>query len=192
MQKIGCIVLLFLLLLPQISLANSSAIRSVQAEFSQEKRMKILVKPLRSNGTFAFQAPGSLRWEYLQPLHSLLLMDAGRVSKWVEIEGTLRRENGVGLDAMQIVLQDIGNWLDGRFTDNPQFAVERPDSQRVVLRPKSEGMRSVIERIELLMGEEVGVVEEVAIYESAETSTHLYFHHIQLNQEIPEKRFVKP
>ena len=92
---------------------------------------------------------------------------------------------------MQIVLQDIGNWLDGRFTDNPQFAVERPDSQRVVLRPKSECMRSVIERIELLMGEEVGVVEEVAIYESAETSTHLYFHHIQLNQEIPEKRFVK-
>jgi len=154
--------------------------------------MKILVKPLRSNGTFAFQAPGSLRWEYLRPLHSLLLMDAGRVSKWVEIEGTLRRENGVGLDAMQIVLQDIGNWLDGRFTDNPQFAVERPDTHRVVLRPKSEGMRSVIERIELLMGKEVGVVEEVAIYEGAETSTHLYFHHIQLNQEIPEKRFVEP
>jgi len=192
MRKIGRLVLLFLLLLPQLPLAASPAIRSVQAEFTQEKRMKILVKPLRSSGTFAFQAPGSLRWEYLRPLHSLLLMHAGRISKWVEMDGTLRQENGVGLDAMQVVLQDIGSWLDGRFGENPQFAVQRPDARRVVLRPKSEGMRAVIDHIELVLGKEAGVVEEVGIYEGADISTHLYFHHIALNQEIPEERFAAP
>ncbi len=185
-------ILFCLLLVPQLSLAAAPAIRSVQAEFSQEKRMKILVRPLRSSGTFAFQAPGSLRWEYLQPLHSLLLMHAGRMSKWVELKGKLSQENSVGLDAMQLVLQDMGNWLDGRFADNPQFTVQHLDARRVVLRPRSEGMRSVIDRIELQMGEEAGVVEEVSIYEGVDTSTHLYFHHIRLNQEIPEKRFVAP
>lgn len=191
-RKAGRIVLLCLLLLPQLASAAPPAVRSVQAEFTQEKRMRILVRPLRSNGTFAFQAPGSLRWEYLQPLHSLLLMHAGRIGKWIEQDGVLTQENGAGLDAMQIVLQDIGNWLDGRFTENPQFTVAHSDVRKVVLTPKSEGLRSVIERIELLLGEEAGVVEEVSIYESAETSTHLHFHHIRLNQDIPVERFIDP
>ncbi|MGD9949703.1 MAG: outer membrane lipoprotein carrier protein LolA [Desulfobulbus sp.] len=192
MQQAGRIVLLCLLLLPQAALAAPLSVRSVQAEFTQEKQMKILIRPLHSNGTFVFQAPGSLRWEYLQPLHSLLLMHGGRVGKWIEQDGVLTQESGAGLDAMQIVLQDIGNWLDGRFTENPQFTVVHTDARKVVLTPKAKGLRSVVERIELLLGEEAGVVEEVGIYESAETSTHLYFHHILLNQEIPLERFITP
>ena len=93
---------------------------------------------------------------------------------------------------MQIVLQVIGNWLDGRFSENPQFTVVHTDVRKVALIPKAEGLRSVIERIELLLGEEAGVVEEVSIYESAETSTHLHFHHIRLNQAIPVERFMAP
>lgn len=185
-------VLLGLLLLPQAVAAAPLSLRSVQAEFTQEKQMRILVRPLRSNGTFAFQAPGSLRWEYLQPLHSLLLMHDGHVGRWIEQDGALRPENGGGLDAMQIVLQDIGNWLDGRFTENPQFTVTRTDARRVVLTPKSAGLRTVIERIELLLGEPAGVVEEVSIHEDADTFTRLHFHHIRLNQAIAVERFTEP
>ncbi|MBV5318216.1 MAG: hypothetical protein JZU50_10460, partial [Desulfobulbaceae bacterium] len=95
--------------------------------------MKILVRPLLSRGVFAFQAPQSLRWEYLSPLHSLLLMHDGRMQKMIERDGRFEPDNGAGVDSMQVILQDIGSWLDGRFTDNPMFKVTRPDDRTIVL-----------------------------------------------------------
>ena len=37
-------------------------IKSISAEFVQEKHLKILARPLVSSGVFYYQAPASLRW----------------------------------------------------------------------------------------------------------------------------------
>ena len=138
-------------------------LRSVQADFIQEKHLKILARPLISRGVFVFQVPQSLRWEYLTPLHSILLMHNGSVKKIIEKDDRFEEDNGAGVDAMQIVLQDIGSWLDGRFTDNPVFHVTHADEQTVVLTPKEQGLQSVISRIELHLGQEQGVMDSVII-----------------------------
>ena len=39
-------------------------IRSVKAEFLQKRYLKILTKPLLSEGKLFFYIPDSLRWEY--------------------------------------------------------------------------------------------------------------------------------
>ena len=49
-------------------------IKSVSANFSQEKHLQILIKPLVSKGRFYFLAPDSVRWEYTSPVKSILLM----------------------------------------------------------------------------------------------------------------------
>ena len=170
----------------------AAGLRSVQAEFIQEKKMPILARPLVSRGLFAFQAPQSLRWEYLQPLHSILLLHGGRMKKLIERDHGFAEENGAGLDAMQIVLQDIGSWLDGRFADNPLFLVTRTGERTVVLTPKEPGLQAVISRIELQLGAEAGVMERVTIFEGADNSTQLRFTHIVLNREIPAATFTGP
>ena len=93
---------------------------------------------------------------------------------------------------MRIVLQDIGSWLDGRFSDNPLFAVSRTDAQMLVLRPKDPGLETVISRIELYLGSQEGVVERIIIVEGDEASTELTFSRVVLNQEIPAQRFTAP
>lgn len=184
-----------LLLLPAGVRANpatgpSVPIRSVQAEFTQEKHLKILVRPLVAKGVFAFQAPQSLRWEYLSPLHSILLMHDGRIQKMVERDGRFEQDNGAGIDSMQIVLQDIGSWLDGRFTDNPVFNVTRADDRTVVLTPKEPGLQSIISRIELRLGHEEGMMESVTIFEGPDAFTRLTFTKTALNREIPASAFT--
>jgi outer membrane lipoprotein-sorting protein len=184
------------LLLPAVVWGNPAVdrpvrLRSVQAEFTQEKHLKILVRPLISHGVFAFQAPGSLRWEYLRPLHSILLMHNGKMQKLMERDGRFEQENGTGMDSMQIVLQDIGNWLDGRFTDNPMFIVSRGED-RIVLTPKEQGLQSIISRIELHPGQEQGVIERVTIVEGPDAFTTLTFRTPVLNREIPESTFTGP
>lgn len=172
--------------------ASSGRLRSVQADFTQEKHLKILARPLISRGTLTFQAPQSLRWEYLHPIHTVLLLHDGRIDKLIERDGRFEQDNGSGVDAMRIVLQDIGSWLDGRFSDNPVFQVSRPSERKVVLTPKEQGMQAVISRIELHLGAQEGVVERIAIVEGEEAATELTFSRVVLNEKIPAQRFAAP
>ena len=186
-----------LLLWPVVAGGNPAgdqpaALRSVQAEFTQEKNLKILVRPLVSRGVFAFQAPQSLRWEYLRPVHSVLLLHEGRMQKLIERDGRFEPDNGAGVDAMRIVLQDIGSWLDGRFTANPLFHVTRTGERTVVLIPKEQGVQAVISRIELQLGPEQGVMERVTIFEGPDNFTRLTFTNAVLNRAIPVETFTKP
>ncbi len=196
-QRLSLCLLACLLVLPvwvQANPAAAAAVRlhSVQADFTQEKNLKILARPLFSQGVFAFQAPQSLRWEYLSPLHTILLMHDGRIRKMIERDGRFEPDNGAGLDSMQIVLQDIGNWLDGRFTDNPVFNVTRTEERTVVLTPKEPGLQSVISRIELHLGTAEGVMERVTIFEGPDAYTQLTFSKTVLNREIPAGFFTTP
>ena len=63
--------------------AAARDIQSIQADFTQEKHLQILSRPLQSHGRLIFAAPDRLRWEYQAPLPSVLLMDEGRIQRFV-------------------------------------------------------------------------------------------------------------
>lgn len=171
---------------------TSVRIRSVQADFIQEKKLKILVRPILSKGRFVFQAPENLRWEYTTPFRSVLLMNGGRIRKFTEHDGQLVEERGLQLDAMQVVLGEISGWLDGRFTDNAAFTTDFRDEKTIVLTPKSEGMRSFISRIELRLADQVGLLDSVTIVEGPDALTRLSFSHGVLNQPVAGSLFTRP
>ncbi len=190
-----CILTLF----PAFSMAEDTVVQhdrvrlhSVQADFNQEKHLKILVRPLISTGRFVFQAPGSLRWEYSTPLRSVLIMHDGKIKKYVEVNGELVEERGLRLDAMQVVLGEISGWLEGRFTENASFDVSSRDERTVVLTPKKEGMRTFIPSIELGLADQVGLLDSVTIFEGPDSFTRLLFSKSVLNQPVADDLFRKP
>ena len=164
-------------------------LRSIKADFTQEKNLKILARPLVSTGSFTFQAPQSLRWEYRTPIHSILLMHEGKIKKFVERDGKLTEDQSMGLDSMQVVLSEIGGWLDGRFTDNAMFTVSFPDKKTVLLTPKEKGLAALISSIELKLADQAGLLDAVTIFEGPDSSTRLTFSNRALNQEIPASLF---
>ena len=166
-------------------------LRSVQADFIQEKHLKILARPIISTGTFTFQAPQSLRWEYRTPIRSVLLMHGGKVKKFMERDGVLTEDKGMRLDAMQVVLAEISNWLDGRFTDNAMFTVSTPEKQTILLTPKEQGLAALISRIELKLADQAGLLDQVIIFEGPDSFTSLTFSNRTLNQEIPVTLFTQ-
>lgn len=166
-------------------------LRSVQADFLQEKHLKILARPIVSTGSFTFQAPQSLRWEYRTPIRSILLMHGGKVRKFVEREGVLAEDKGMRLDAMQVVLAEISNWLDGRFTDNAMFTVSFPKKQTILLTPKEQGIAALISSIELKLGDQAGLLDKVIIFEGPDASTSLTFSNRIINKEIPAAVFTQ-
>jgi outer membrane lipoprotein-sorting protein len=169
----------------------SGSIKSVSGEFVQEKHMKILAKPLISSGVFYFQTPGSLRWEYRAPLRDILLMDNDRVERYVGTTSGFVKEAGVNLEAMQVVLEQITQWLHGQFDENPMFSAKLEPGPKIVLLPKEQAFTRMIQRIELLFGDRPGIIDTVTIYESDESFTRIVFKNVVLNQPLDDSIFRK-
>jgi outer membrane lipoprotein-sorting protein len=165
-------------------------LQSIQADFIQEKHLKILVRPLVSTGTFTFQAPQSLRWEYRTPVPSILLMAGGKVKKFIERDGQLEEDKGMRLDSMQVMLSQISNWLDGRFSDNDMFSVSFSGERTVLLIPREQALAGLISKIELKLADRKGLLDGVTIFEGPDSYTKMTFKNAVLNKEIPVSVFT--
>ena len=169
----------------------ASTITSVRAEFVQEKHMEILARPVVSRGVFYFQAPNSLRWEYRSPVQSILLMHEGRTKRYIMRNGAITEDAGAQLQSMQVVLQDITQWLNGRFEENPAFSASLEPDRKIVLRPKEKSLASMIQRIELILSDRPGIIAAVMIYEGEKSYTRFEFQNTILNQPLQDSSFRK-
>ena len=171
--------------------AAAGNVTSVQAAFVQHKYLPILAKPLESTGALYYQAPESLRWEYVSPIQSVLLMHDGHVRRLIKDDNGFKEEANAGLDAMQVVLQQITHWLNGQFEDDPMFAPElRPDGL-IVLTPRNDALKTVLQRIELYLGQEPGMIRQVKIFEGPDAYTELTFSQTILNRKLAPEVFQR-
>lgn len=174
-------------------LRNSAArVTSVQGEFTQYRHMEILSKPLVSGGVIFFQTPDSLRWEYRYPIVSILLTHNGATKRFVQRDGKLVEDASASLPFMQMVVQQITEWMKGRFDENPAFAVISEPGRKIALVPKKQSLAALIQRIEIVLSKRLGIIKSVTISEGKDSFTRLEFHHVVLNQPIKESLFQQP
>ena len=171
--------------------AGAGEIRSVQAEFVQEKHLPILAKPLVSSGVFYYQGPESLRWEYRQPVKSVLIMHAGRIRRFLDGPSGFAEERGAGIDAMQVVMQEISHWLAGRFDESTIFEARLESGGRIELTPREPSFKKVIERIVLTLADQPGMIDNVMIYERKDAFTRMTFSQLEINRSIDGSLFQK-
>jgi outer membrane lipoprotein-sorting protein len=170
---------------------ESAQVQSIQARFIQKKQMKILSRPLLSEGGFFFQAPASVRWEYTAPVKSILLMKGGALKRYIYSGGGFTEEAGGRIPAMEIVMQEISAWLHGQFDQSQYFTatlVNHP-APGIILTPKEKSFARLIKRIELTPSEQPGVLKSILIVEDEKTTTLFEFRNVRVNQPIPESVF---
>jgi len=167
---------------------DAAQINTIRSDFVQEKHLQILSKPLISKGVFYYEGPGSLRWEYQSPIKSILLMHEGRVTRYIWGENGFRRDSGLSLQAMQIVLEEITKWLGGHFDDNPDFTASLEPDRKIVLTPK-KAFSAIIRNIELILSDRPGVIKSVTIYEGEKSFTRIIFKNVSVNEVLKETVF---
>lgn len=165
---------------------ESAKIKTMQADFTQKKFMKILSKPLVSEGRFYYDAPDSLRWEYMTPLRSVVISSKSKTRRFIHSDGKMIEDKTGGAQAMQIVLNDVAGWVSGRFDQNPSFqaAIREGAKTTITLTPVEKNMAGFIQTIEIVLSPKTAAVESVRIIEDANTFTHIDFHHVQINKII--------
>ena len=164
-------------------------LRSIQADFVQEKHMKILIKPLISEGKLYFSYPQSLRWEYTHPIQSLLVMHNEDIKRYVMSSEGMIEDGSAALQAMQVFLQEIISWIQGDFEKNPDFTAELQPGGIIFLTPKDPAMMNFIEKIALKLTDTPGIIESTTIYESPTTYTLIRFKNTKINEPIEDSVF---
>jgi len=185
--------------MPRIALAdsfeqlrrNSSDIKTVQARFVQKKFMKILAKPLISEGRFFYASPDSLRWEYLKPLRSVVLSGKGHTKRYIMSGGKMVEDKSGGVKAMGIVLGEIANWMSGKFDRNLSFraTLKEGTNTLITLVPVEQSMAGMIEKIEISFVRKTMVVKSVKIIEGQNAATVIDFSNVEVNKGINNSVF---
>ncbi len=171
----------------------SRNIQSVKADFIQKRFLPILTKPIHSEGRFFFQAPGSLRWEYLSPLRSVMLQKGNTIKLYHFSEGVWKPELTPAVESRRMVLAEISRWFQGRFDESKAFKplYSPGPPARVILTP-GEGIDKFIQRIEIILSAEPGVIDRVEIAEPGGSRTLIEFKKVENNSRIPAKIFDTP
>jgi len=167
-------------------------ISSVQADFIQSKHLKILMKPLLSQGRFCFQKPDSVRWEYDVPVRSVLLMNKGKVKRYTAGHQGMTEEFGGGISSMHVIVQEISLWSQGRFEESAHFSGEIKEGKEleIILTPRDDSFALIIKRIIIVPSPELkGGIKSVKIVESEGNETFLEFSNTRLNEKISPSVF---
>jgi len=199
MKKIFMVLLILLMLLPASVRADnferlrrdSSRISTISADFVQKKFMKILSKPLVSEGKFYYMAPDSIRWEYSKPIKSVVVSDKGNTKRYIASGGKMVEDKTGGAQAMKIVLDEVAGWMSGKFNSNPSFTaiLKEGSNTQITLTPVGKSMAGMIEKIEITVSRKDASIKSVRIVESATAETRIDFQHVVINQEIQPSVF---
>jgi outer membrane lipoprotein carrier protein len=166
---------------------------SIEARFVQTKTLPMLARPFVSEGRFFYQAPDRLRWEYDRPARSVLIVN-GRVAKrFFKDREAWREDAGAALPVMQTVMEEILHWQQGRFDANPHFqaALVPGPEPKVTLTPRDPAWRKIIQRIELVLSRQPGVMKTVRVIEDDRSFTLLEFNRVAVNRPLPDALFVE-
>lgn len=165
---------------------ESSKIKTLQANFTQKKFMKILSKPLISEGCFFYTAPNSLRWEYFKPFKSIVIANKNNTKRYIYSDGKMVEDKTGGVQAMRIVLSEVAGWMSGKFDQNPSFKaiLNEGANTRITLTPTEKSMTEMIEKIEITLSSKASTVKTVKIFEGSSNFTQINFNNVKINEVI--------
>ncbi len=168
-------------------------IKTIKADFVQEKHLEVLDVVVESKGKFMFKSPQKLRWEYTTPFHYLVLMNNGKL-KIVQDENV--QEFDVNSNkTFQNINELIMNSITGNLLDNKQFTIkakENKSAYKLLLTPKDKNVGQVLKEIEILISKTDKTVEQLTMYESKSDFTKIKFSNKKLNENISDNNFIQP
>jgi outer membrane lipoprotein-sorting protein len=166
--------------------------------FVQRKHLAILDVDLQCEGMIFFRRPGSVRYEILAPVRSLMTYDGKKVQCYTFTEGAWKRLNNPAATAIGQVLRQIGRWIQGDFdSDRKMFDLDVVPADHyagcIRLTPRHEALTKYVQRVEIYVEKAPEYrVTRVIIRESEVDLTDMRFRQELRNPSIPEGTFSAP
>ena len=162
---------------------------TLYCEFVQEKTSTLVAETAISKGKMYFKSPHSLRWEYVSPQASALIVNNNDVA--------LKTTNGTSADVNTRMLKELANIIissiDGSgLNDSKNFSADLSVSDlhyMVELTPVNKRIAAVYSSIVLIIQRETYLADSIILIEKNGDKMKISFSNHKVNQPLDNKLF---
>ena len=171
---------------------TASAMKGMQCDFVQTKRMKLLSKEMQSKGIMYFKRPNKLRWQYIAPYDYTFILNDDKVqikssksTKNIDVQG-----NKMFRQITNIILNSV---TGGSLKSSSDFNVEvykKDNTYFAKLFPKKKELKQLYQVIEIYFDSALTMVNSVRMVEKTGDETRVNLINTKLNIAVDDKMFA--
>ena len=170
---------------------SAMAASSMQCDFSQTKKMKLLSKEMQSKGVMYFKRPNQLRWQYTAPYDYTFILNGDKVqlkstksTKNIDVQG-----NKMFRQISDIILNSV---TGGSLKSSADFSVEVYKSAEgyfARMYPKKKELKQIYQAIEIYFNPSLTLISSVKMIEKTGDVTTVKLTNTKTNIPLDEKLF---
>ena len=170
---------------------SAMAASSMQCDFSQTKKMKLLSKEMQSKGVMYFKRPNQLRWQYTAPYDYTFILNGDKVqlkstksTKNIDVQG-----NKMFRQISDIILNSV---TGGSLKSSADFTVEVYQSAEgyfARMYPKKKELKQIYQAIEIYFNPALTLISSVKMIEKTGDVTTVKLTNTKTNIPLDEKLF---
>ncbi|MBM9519741.1 outer membrane lipoprotein carrier protein LolA [Desulforhopalus vacuolatus] len=172
--------------------AASEKTSSYTTQFSQEKHLAMLARPVLFSGQLSLVRPDKLRWQFLNPIPSTLIFNGDKGIR-CDAEGESASFTLASDPVMKIVSEQLWSWLGGDYQKlAAQYQLDKEDKATLVVSFKSEQpIADFLSRVRIRFDEENLQPIMIEIDEKGGDFTRIIFTESRLNETLADTLFNK-
>ena len=170
---------------------SSKALRSLQCDFIQSKRMKILSKEMQSKGILYFKKPDKIRWQYTSPYDYTFIMNGDKVqiksaksTKNIDVQG-----NKIFRQITTIILNTVTGAGSMNSADFNVELYKSGDIYFAKMQPKKKEVKQVYSSIEVYFNSALTMVDTIKMIEKSGEHTVIKLVAPKINAAMNESVF---
>jgi outer membrane lipoprotein-sorting protein len=170
---------------------RTASINSFSCNFTQVKHLAIFPRPVKFSGRLSLVRPDKLRWQFLQPLPSVIVLNGNQGLK-CEGEGPVRKFSLDRDPVMRLVAEQLWAWTSGSYRElRDDFDFSLLPGPVLVFSPVRKDTASFISKIKVAFDPDFLQPLEVEISEPGDDRTVIYFSDYQRNLDLNDELFTK-
>lgn len=173
--------------------ASAASLRTVSADFTQERYLSMLKEPLVSTGRFAYEKPDRLYWEVIKPSPSGFFVNGDKAKRWGGDRRAMESFDVQKEPLARAIVEQVSAWARADFSWlEKRYRISVTESAPMVLKlyPLASQEKKYIGRLLIVFSEDWSHVVSVEIYEKGGDRTRILFRGAILNEPVPQDLFT--
>jgi outer membrane lipoprotein carrier protein len=162
--------------------AKQAKIRTVSANFTQEKKTKLLNKPIKAEGRFLYKQPDRIRWEYKGSMNMQVLFNGKDI--WIYYPDLKEADKLTGLSQYGSMMQfDV-------MTMSRDYVITAKKEKNILMLKFAPKVKGPISQIEMEIPEESSFPRIVKLFDQNNELTTIIFRDVKMNPDIQDSSFT--
>lgn len=171
--------------------AARTGVRSLRADFVQEKVVSLFAETVRSSGKLVVRRPDRLRWQVLAPDESLFVI-AGPAVRY-RLPGARGNVDVRTAGALGAVLRDLVAFLAGPIADvRGRYRLTLAEASPLVLvaTPTNRDVARSVRTLRLRFSRDLRTLDGVVLEEPGGDRADIRFSHVEINPRVADSTFT--